>query len=49
MERIYNSKNEFTNWKIDGKGNEFPIECKAVIDASGLQVQHKIAGYGDGS
>ena len=22
--------------KIDGKGNEFPIECKAVIDASGV-------------
>ena len=36
MERIYNSENEFTNWKIDGKGNEFPIECKAVIDASGV-------------
>ena len=35
-ERIYNSKNEFVNWKIDGKGNEFPIECKAVIDASGV-------------
>ena len=39
MERVYNSKNEFINWKIDGKGNEFPIECKAVIDASELLVQ----------
>ncbi len=36
MERIYNSENEFSNWKIDGRGNEFPIECKAVIDASGV-------------
>ena len=36
MERIYNSKNQFTNWKIDGKGDEFPIFCKAVIDASGV-------------
>ncbi len=36
MERIYNSENQFTNWKIDGKGDEFPIFCKAVIDASGV-------------
>jgi len=36
MERIFNSENEFSNWKIDGRGNEFPIECKAVIDASGV-------------
>ena len=36
MERIAIAKNEFVNWKIDGKGNEFPIECKAVIDASGV-------------
>lgn len=36
MERVFNSENQFTNWKIDGRGNEFPIECKAVIDASGV-------------
>lgn len=36
MERVFNSENEFSNWKIDGRGNEFPIECKAVIDASGV-------------
>jgi digeranylgeranylglycerophospholipid reductase len=36
MERIYNSENEFSNWKIDGKGSDFPIECRAVIDASGV-------------
>ena len=36
MERIYNSENEFVYWKIDGKGSSFPIECKAVIDASGV-------------
>ena len=36
MERIYNSENKFTNWKIEGRGDGFPIECKAVIDASGV-------------
>ncbi|MDG1551776.1 MAG: NAD(P)/FAD-dependent oxidoreductase [Candidatus Poseidoniaceae archaeon] len=36
MERIYNSENKFSNWKIDGKGSDFPIECRAVIDASGV-------------
>ena len=36
MERIYNSKNQFSNWKIDGKGENFPIFCKVVIDASGV-------------
>ena len=36
MERIYNSKNQFSNWKIDGRGDAFPIYCKAVIDASGV-------------
>ncbi len=36
MERIFNSKNEFSNWKIDGRGSNFPIECRAVIDASGV-------------
>lgn len=36
MKKIYNSKNQFSNWIIEGKGNEFPIECSAVIDASGV-------------
>ena len=36
MERKYNDKNEFSNWIIDGKGDQFPIQCKAVIDASGV-------------
>jgi len=36
MERVYNSENKFSNWKIDGKGSNFPIECRAVIDASGV-------------
>lgn len=36
MERVYNSENKFINWKIDGKGDEFPIECRGVIDASGV-------------
>ena len=36
MERIFNSDNQFSNWRIEGKGNEFPIECSAVVDASGV-------------
>ena len=36
MERIYNSENQFSYWKIDGKGDGFPLECKSVIDASGV-------------
>ena len=36
MERIYNSENQFSNWKLDGRGDEFPLECRAVIDASGV-------------
>ena len=36
MKRVFNSKNEFSYWEIEGKGEGFPIECKAVIDASGV-------------
>ncbi len=36
MERIYNSENQFSYWEIDGKGEEFPLQCKSVIDASGV-------------
>ena len=36
MERIYNSENQFSYWKIDGKGEQFPLQCKSVIDASGV-------------
>ena len=36
MKRIFNSENQFSNWIIEGKGSEFPIECSAVIDASGV-------------
>ena len=36
MERIYNSENQFSYWKIDGKGEQFPLHCKSVIDASGV-------------
>lgn len=36
MERIYNSENQFSYWDIDGKGDEFPLQCKSVIDASGV-------------
>ncbi len=36
MKKIFNSENQFSNWIIEGKGNEFPIECSAVIDASGV-------------
>ena len=47
MERVYNSKNEFTNWKLDGRGDEFPVECRAVIDASGVAgAASKLLGMG---
>ena len=36
MERVYNSENQFSYWEIDGKGEEFPLQCKSVIDASGV-------------
>tara|TARA_B110000467_G_scaffold164576_1_gene194382 strand:+ start:4418 stop:5656 length:1239 start_codon:yes stop_codon:yes gene_type:complete len=36
MKRIFNSQNQFSYWEIEGKGEGFPIECKAVIDASGV-------------
>ena len=36
MTRNFNSNNDFSNWTIDGVGDVFPIECKAVIDASGV-------------
>ena len=36
MERIYNDENQFSNWKLEGRGDEFPIECRTVIDASGV-------------
>ena len=36
MERVYNSENQFSNWKLEGRGEGFPIECRAVIDASGV-------------
>ncbi len=36
MERIYNSENQFSYWEIDGKGDGFPLQCKSVIDASGV-------------
>ncbi len=47
MERVYDSENKFSNWIIDGKGDYFPIECKAVIDASGVSgVASKILDMG---
>ncbi len=36
LERVYNSENQFSYWEIDGKGEEFPLQCKSVIDASGV-------------
>ena len=36
MKRVFNSQNQFSYWEIEGKGEGFPIECKAVIDASGV-------------
>ena len=36
MERVFNSNNQFSNWKLEGRGDAFPLECKTVIDASGV-------------
>ncbi|MBT5594952.1 MAG: NAD(P)/FAD-dependent oxidoreductase, partial [Euryarchaeota archaeon] len=36
MERVFNSENQFSYWDIDGKGEGFPLQCKSVIDASGV-------------
>lgn len=36
MERVFNSENEFSYWEIGGKGEQFPLQCKSVIDASGV-------------
>ena len=32
----FNSENQFSNWIIEGKGEQFPIKAKAIIDASGV-------------
>lgn len=49
MSRQFNSNNEFTNWIIDGVGEEFPIECRAIIDASGVAgVAAKLLELGGG-
>ncbi|MBT7939039.1 MAG: NAD(P)/FAD-dependent oxidoreductase, partial [Euryarchaeota archaeon] len=36
IKKQFNSKNEFSNWKIDGTGEAFPIEAKIILDASGV-------------
>ncbi len=36
MEKVYNSNNQFSNWIVNGKGNQFPIETKIIIDAAGV-------------
>ena len=47
MERIYSEANQFSNWRIDGRGDEFPLECRAVIDASGVTgAAAKLLGMG---
>ncbi len=49
MQREYNSENQFTNWIIEGKGEEFPISAKIVIDASGVSgVAAKLLQMDDG-
>ena len=37
MERIYNSENQFSNWKLEGQGDEFPIECAPSSTPRGFQ------------
>jgi digeranylgeranylglycerophospholipid reductase len=36
IQKQFNSENEFSNWKIDGTGDAFPIEAKVILDASGV-------------
>ncbi|MDC0056133.1 NAD(P)/FAD-dependent oxidoreductase [Deltaproteobacteria bacterium] len=36
IQKQFNSENKFSNWKIDGKGEAFPIEAKVILDASGV-------------
>jgi len=36
MERVFNEENQFSYWEIGGKGEQFPLRCKSVIDASGV-------------
>ncbi len=36
LEKNFNSENDFCNWKIEGKGDHFPITSKIIIDASGV-------------
>jgi len=36
VEKVFNSNNQFSNWKIDGRGDQFPITAKVLIDASGV-------------
>ena len=35
-EKEFNKENKFSNWIINGKGEQFPIKAKAIIDASGV-------------
>ncbi|HIF15844.1 MAG TPA: NAD(P)/FAD-dependent oxidoreductase [Candidatus Poseidoniales archaeon] len=36
IQKQFNSENKFSNWKIDGIGEAFPIEAKVILDASGV-------------
>jgi digeranylgeranylglycerophospholipid reductase len=36
MEKQYDDSGNFTSWLCDGNGDQFPIQAKVVIDASGV-------------
>ena len=36
MEKQYDANGKFTGWLCDGNGEQFPIQTKVVIDASGV-------------
>ena len=36
MEKQYDDSGKFTGWLCDGNGDQFPIQTKVVIDASGV-------------
>ncbi|RAH14645.1 MAG: hypothetical protein CMB56_005185 [Methanobacteriota archaeon] len=36
MQKIFELENQFSSWKITGKGDLFPLTSKIIIDASGV-------------
>ena len=48
MEKEFELENQFSNWKITGKGDLFPLTTKIIIDASGVTgISSKILNISD--